>query len=158
MAGVLVLPYCNIGDMSTQALFIGCAGISALLPDIDSPESKLGRIFWPASKLFQLTLGHRGVFHSLASTALLCLFLQVFLPAYAIPITIGYLSHIVLDLFNPAGVPLLWPVPKHFSIPLIQTGSLLEKILFMSFAACCGFFIFDVLAGQGIPSILKLVA
>lgn len=158
LAGALVLPYCAAGDISSQALFIGCAGVSALLNDIDSPQSKFGRLLWPVSKMLQLTAGHRGVLHSLVASVLLYSFLQALLPAYATPITIGYLSHILLDLFNPAGVPLLWPIQQHFSIPIVQTGSFVEKILFIPLAACCVFLVFTALVGPGIPLLLKLAA
>lgn len=42
----------------------------------------------------------------------------------------GYISHILADILNPAGVPLLWPIKKRFRVPLIRTGSFAEKMLF----------------------------
>lgn len=118
-------------------IFIGA--VAGLLPDIDEPNSKLGRGGWMSSKLgplFKLlaviislpirlvgylikgVLGHRGGTHSLAMSF-------VFTICLAIPLTIffgnqadwviwaiwaGYLSHLFADMLNPSGVPLFWPL------------------------------------------------
>ncbi|MGL4991711.1 MAG: metal-dependent hydrolase [Sarcina sp.] len=48
---------------------------------------------------------------------------------YALGITLGYISHIILDLFTKEGVPLLQPISKHrFNIFPFKTGSFIEKI------------------------------
>lgn len=39
-------------------------------------------------------------------------------------ISIGYISHLVLDMFNPTGVPMLYPYSNHkYSVAKIRTGS-----------------------------------
>lgn len=115
----------------------GIAGVAALLPDLDDQNSKVGRIVPIISWGIKKTVGHRGPLHSLPGvgvvSALLCLAFKTW-ASYIIPnyilhlIIIGYVSHLVMDSFNPQGVPWLWPVTKkHFSIPVIRTGSKLEQ-------------------------------
>jgi hypothetical protein len=43
----------------------------------------------------------------------------------------GYVSHLVLDTFNPAGVPWLWPCRFRLRVPAVQTGSILERLVVM---------------------------
>lgn len=118
-------------------LFIGA--VAGLLPDIDEPNAKLGRGGWmpkrlgPLFKLFAVivslpfrllgylikgVLGHRGGTHSLSMSFFFTL-------CFAIPLTLafgqtadwviltiwcGFISHLVADMMNPSGVPLLWPL------------------------------------------------
>lgn len=106
--------------------FVG--GFSALLPDIDCPDSTVGKLVKPLSWLITRILGHRTVFHSLWIPLAL-----YFLPApYNLPVTLGYLSHLLLDMLTPEGIIPLWPLPFRFSLPLIQTGSLFETIISLS--------------------------
>lgn len=57
---------------------------------------------------------------------------QVYVYGYLVPLVLaGYLSHLVMDSFNPQGVPWLWPVKKHFRLPLVKTGSLFERVVMM---------------------------
>ncbi len=106
---------------------------SALLPDIDSHHSKLGRKILPVSWLIEKTVGHRGFFHSLLATLLITVLLWFIYPQYALYVGLGYLSHLLLDSFNPGGVPLLWPYKKKFRLPLtFKVGSLGEFAVLIS--------------------------
>lgn len=132
--GALLAPQLTTGDITAQTVFIACAGVGGLLPDIDSIHSKLGRVFMPVSATIQLIFGHRGIFHTLLLPALLFGIMTIFLPIYGvyyIPLLVGYISHILLDMLTPEGVPLLWPVPTRFSIPLVQTGGIIERFVFI---------------------------
>lgn len=110
------------------------AGIASLLPDIDTHESTVGRLVSPVSWAIEKTVGHRNLFHSIWAAMAVYLSCQ-FLPYdVSLGVLIGYLSHILLDAFNPAGVRIFWPVPFNLSIPLVQAGSLLEYLLVMPVA------------------------
>lgn len=117
------------------------SGVSALVPDLDSPRSKLGRdiapVSWTAGKIF----GHRGVTHSLLGAAVAGFMFSVLThyvnPAWLVwlpwkkmifqNLTVlflaGYLSHLVADCLTREGCPLFWPIKKRFKIPLMRTGS-----------------------------------
>lgn len=107
------------------------AGISALLPDIDTFNSKVGRASPLLSIPIRIIFGHRGVFHSLLAAGLLFLAAKAMVPGYALYIFLGYLSHLILDALTPQGVKFLWPIPYSFRIPLVPTGSILEGAFFL---------------------------
>ena len=121
------------------------SGLSALVPDLDSPKSKLGRDVAPVSWTAGKVLGHRGVTHSLpgaaAASFLFGALLRFINPAWLIWLpwggrafanlmslfVAGYLSHLVMDCLTREGCPLLWPMKKRFKIPLMATGSLIGE-------------------------------
>lgn len=116
--------------VSTNPAAIIISGVSALIPDIDKFNSKMGRAAPVISIPISIIFGHRGLLHSLLAAGLLYLLALKLLPAYALYCLIGYLSHLFLDCLTPSGVPLLWPIPFRFRIPAIRTGSMLEAALF----------------------------
>lgn len=112
------------------------AAIGGLLPDLDHPESTLGRripfISLPLSALF----GHRGMTHGLLATVglLAILFAVTAMPNYTTfralvaPLCIGYLSHLLGDSLTPSGIPLLWPHKRTYSFRLFRTRSWQETV------------------------------
>lgn len=121
--------------ITTEPVAVLVSGVSALLPDIDIPTSKVGRASPIVSNIINITFGHRGLFHSLLAAGLIYLLVLKFFPAYSIYCLIGYLSHLLLDCLTPAGVPLLWPIPYRFRLPVIKTGSVMEIVLFVCIIA-----------------------
>lgn len=121
---------------------IAIAGLSALLPDIDSPKSYLGSKIKPVSALLSLTVGHRGILHSLLATGAIYWISTLLIPEYSIYVLVGYFSHLILDSFNPQGVPLLWPLSFQFRIPLVRTGSVVEKILVLPLFVVAAYFVY----------------
>lgn len=111
---------------------------SALLPDIDSHYSKFGQKILPISWLIEKTVGHRGFFHSLLTTLLITVLIWLIYPQYALYVGLGYLSHLLLDAFNPGGVPLLWPYKKKLHLPFtFRVGSLGEFAVLVSLIGIC---------------------
>lgn len=115
--------------ITTEPSAIVVSGVSALLPDIDIPTSKVGRASPIISTIINIAFGHRGLFHSLLAAGLIFLLILKFFPAYSLYCLIGYLSHLLLDCLTPAGVPLLWPIPFRFRVPIIKTGSVMKIVL-----------------------------
>ncbi len=120
-------------NTSTLAL----SGIGSLLPDIDTPKSAIGRIF-PFSKIIEQKYGHRQITHSwlfiLISLILFCPFLFFWGALKYTAIIIGVISHIMIDMANPSGVPLFYPSPSRFVFPenkssRIEVNSKKEYIL-----------------------------
>jgi membrane-bound metal-dependent hydrolase YbcI (DUF457 family) len=98
------------------------ASLFSLLPDIDHPESTIGRVFRPLSKYIQRKYGHRTVTHSIfaimfIAAALLPLLLIPRLLQWGGPFWTGlyaasllaFSSHIFIDLFNKSGVRIFSP-------------------------------------------------
>ena len=94
---------------------IALIAIGSMLPDIDHSGSTFGRKIKPISRRIE----HRGVL--LAMTVI---------SPY---IGIGILTHIILDLFNPNGVKLLYPLKIKVKVPIIshfiKTGGVMEHII-----------------------------
>jgi len=135
-AGLFIAERLAHGDLKAAAFSAGVAGLAALLPDLDSPYSKLGRavpvISWP----LKFTAGHRGFFHSLAGCALLCagvLFalrfwrpLELSLALYVV--MAGLLSHLAFDSLS-GRCPWLWPLGAGIGVGIVKTRGILEKVV-----------------------------
>ena len=78
----------------------------SIFPDIDIYNSKIGRQFGFVSRIIQFIFGHRGVFHSLW----MAMFLYIVLLLFGLEIAVvGYLGHLIVDMFTKDGVKLLYP-------------------------------------------------
>jgi inner membrane protein len=110
------------------------AGVVAgsLLPDIDEPNSYVGRRSFGMSSKVKEAFGHRGMTHSLLVWSVIALVVAFQSPSlFSIGFVLGYLFHIIEDFFSVQGVPLLWPFQtKRYKIPLYRTGNFLETIIF----------------------------
>lgn len=88
--------------------------LGALIPDLDSPSSPIGRLLPAISRWLRARFGQRQGWHSLAANGLVAV---VTLPLLLVPGTqvwvplfLGFLCHILLDLFTPQGAMLFWPL------------------------------------------------
>ncbi len=119
------------GVLITQALdinigYAAVAGLGALFPDIDEPNSTIGRRI-PGSFMVKFLFGHRGFWHSLLAAALVyLLLLGIASNTIAVLFVAGYISHLILDAMTPSGVPFLYPIKHSYSLNLIRTGGITE--------------------------------
>jgi inner membrane protein len=122
------------------------AVFGALLPDLDTPKSAIGRLLRPLAVWLERKYGHRQATHSLLALGLLSFVtaplinLKLF---WWLALLSGYLSHLILDSLNKSGVPLFFPNPIRAVMPKaakyrIACGSKAEVILFtvVSLTAC----------------------
>jgi inner membrane protein len=79
----------------------------ALVPDLDHPQSTIGRILFPLSLPLSQWLGHRGPFHSFWLWGLLALAGLVWKPFFFIGV--GALLHVVADCATVSGVRAMSP-------------------------------------------------
>ncbi len=132
------------GVLITQALDINIgyaviSGLGGLLPDIDEPNSTIGRRI-PGSFIVKFLFGHRGFWHSLLAAALVyLLILGVTSSTFAVLFVAGYISHLLLDACTPSGVPFLYPIKHNYSLNLIKTGGVIEYA-FLVFLLAAVFF------------------
>jgi len=119
-------------------LFAGTSIIGSLIADVDHKKSTIGKSMPWFSNFLQKTVGHRTLTHSIISVLFLVFvtFIVQRLENEAIFImlfglTVGHISHIVLDCLTHNGVSLLYPISKkRYKLPLtIRTGSYAEKVL-----------------------------
>lgn len=109
------------------ALLFGCSTLGSLLPDIDHPESKINK-YNPLSQMVGIVTKHREGTHSLLFIVIIGLMALVYkFNVYAIiGLYIGIFSHLLLDMMNPSGVPLMFPYKNRFRICKISTSSVGE--------------------------------
>lgn len=91
---------------------VATAALGSLLPDIDLPTSAVGRPFFPISKAINEQIGHRTLTHSVIGIMLLLTMLSplLFFDSLIVwALAIGYVSHLLIDTLNKAGIELLYP-------------------------------------------------
>ena len=114
---------------------LGAAILGALLPDIDSPNSSLGRWLPFVSVPLERRWGHRTVTHCLLAVGALGVVsspLIFYRTTMYSALLIGYLSHLLADCGTKSGVPLFHPHPAQCVLPgnsryRVTTGSLAEQ-------------------------------
>src|SRR3989338_5171039 len=122
-AFVCFLIYSSYYDITHPVLFIIVVLFMTLFVDIDEPDSKIGKFFWPVAHSIKWVLGHRGLLHSLIPPLLLFLVCKfIGWNEIAIAAFIGYGAHLVADMLTPHGIYLLYPIPWRIRGP-IRVGS-----------------------------------
>jgi len=110
-----------------QILFMILALIGSALPDIDHPNSKLGRRAGIIGLLFQ----HRGFFHSLFMLLILAVLGSlVSKGVYLYAVVIGFGSHLLIDSITREGIMPFHPLFKLRLRGPIYTGKTMELIIF----------------------------
>ncbi|MFY0521546.1 metal-dependent hydrolase [Lysinibacillus sp. UGB7] len=130
----------SLHDGLATAIIMFGAFWGGMFPDIDHPNSYIGRKLRITSFLLRYTVGHRGPLHSPLVLFLLCGLAGVFVKSYVSDFHYQYIliflasfflgtcSHILLDALTKRGVPILFPfVWKDISIGNFTTGGVMEK-------------------------------
>ncbi len=136
-ASVLYLGGATLFGYPPDAIGWVLAAVASVLPDLDLPPSKIGRLFWFVSVPLERRFGHRTLTHSvlgIAALALLALPLWWVGPLYFWAVVGGYWSHLWIDMVNVRGVDLFWPSAVRVVTPgnrhwRLQVGSKAEMIL-----------------------------
>lgn len=102
--------------------------IFSLLPDIDSPNSILGRKIRPLSDYLNENFAHRGLMHSIWPMAIICA-LSFFFNNHSL--SLAYASHLFLDSLNPFGIMLFYPNNSRFAFIdiKVKSGSYHDSLL-----------------------------
>ena len=119
-ASVLYLGGATLFGYKPDLISWALAAVACLLPDIDLPPSKIGRLFWFVSVPLERRFGHRTLTHSLVAIgAVMALStpLGFVSPLYFWSAVGGYWSHLWIDMLNIRGVDLFWPAPVRLVTP-----------------------------------------
>jgi inner membrane protein len=117
---------------ANKYIFIGIAIFSSLLPDLDHPQSKLGRKLC-FSRIFNILFGHRGFFHAIWIPIAVWLILSLgFGVAYGSAVFIGYFAHLFSDGLTKSGVNLVHPLHQLRIQGFIETGGVVEHLVFFA--------------------------
>jgi inner membrane protein len=100
---------------------LGTAALAALLPDIDTSKSLIGRLLFPISLWLERQTVHRGVTHSFFASGLVTL-LGYPLAVYGYPslwqgLVSGYFFGWFADVFTKSGVQAFYPGRGRMIIP-----------------------------------------
>jgi membrane-bound metal-dependent hydrolase YbcI (DUF457 family) len=136
LAGLMGLVWAVSLGWATPSLGLMMMVVSfALLPDIDSTASVVGRLAGPISTFIERRFGHRTLTHSAWFAGLVGLMCWLWFPAPDWGIILAaWLSHLIIDMIvGERGVPLLWPGSWHFYLITVRPGSAGEALV----AACC---------------------
>jgi inner membrane protein len=148
--------------LATALVAFGANMIGGLAPDIDQPTAKFyrnargGKL--AARLITPLLGGHRFISHSLIGLVIFGFvakeilnvsssFLIVNQDIVWWSFMIGFISHLVMDLFTQEGIPLFFPVPVRFGIPPLsflrmKTGGLVEKSFVFPMLLIANFYLF----------------
>jgi inner membrane protein len=128
-AWIAAAPMLHLPSLDPTCLGLAVAG--SLLPDIDHPQSWVGRRTRPVSTALAAALGHRGITHSaIAVVGLTLLLLHVgYQRAVVSALAVGYLSHLAADMLTPRGLRLTWPLRTTWALPLCRTDSPMEPVI-----------------------------
>lgn len=121
-----------ISSVEYKLEFVMIAFLSAIIPDIDSRFSKIGKR--KVSRILQFFIKHRGVIHSFTFAFLITFVLVLYLPAVAFPFFLGYSLHLFADSFTLAGIRPFYPF-KRISFGKIRVGGKAEFLIFLFFVA-----------------------
>jgi inner membrane protein len=122
----------NLFSFANEGLFLIVVLVFSVFPDIDTPDSKVGRKTKPVSSIFNLFFGHRGMIHSLWVPVIIAfVFFSLGINFIAYGALVGYFSHLLIDGFTLMGVNLLAPFPRLHMKGFIRTGGFLEWVFFV---------------------------
>lgn len=114
----LVLGYMVTNDWKGAAV----GGVAGVIPDLDEPRSKFGKIFFFLSIPLNQIFGHRTFTHSLLFAVLIGLIVHLFSsPLIAIASVSGILAHIIGDMLT-GRVKLLYPLKTSIGIQISRAG------------------------------------
>ncbi len=125
----LVLFLLNVVAIPNELLFLLFVIIGTVIVDIDSRKSFIGKII--LFRPIQWVFSHRGMFHTILFGVLFSLIISFFDKWLGIAFAFGYLSHLIMDCFTPAGVRLFWPLWDGKIGFGVRSGGLIEEIMFV---------------------------
>lgn len=114
-------------------MVVASGGFGGLLPDIDSPKSKISQMFPPVGFVMSRIFKHRGLTHTLLFWAVLlgiCGFCFSELSLLFTAMYAGVISHLVLDACTTQGCKMLVPFyKKRIRFGKIRTGGGMESFV-----------------------------
>lgn len=134
-AGIL----CGIMTVSTMKeippseafTIVSLSAVGSLLPDLDNSWSYIGRKFTAIAWLIQHLIGHRTALHSAVFWGALSTVAYTIMPMslkiFVVALSIGIISHLILDAMTVSGIQLFWPLwTRRFRLTHARTGGLLD--------------------------------
>lgn len=146
-SGAFVAGLASVGLGELNPALVTGVLIGSLLPDVDHPKSKFGRVLLPISLPLYLVFGHRGGTHSVLFVAL-CGFVSIFNVLLGVGLALGVIVHILGDVISYShgpvftkggGCPLAYPSEKKWGFRILKVNGLTENLVLLP-ALCIGAF------------------
>jgi len=103
----------------------------SIIPDIDEHKSKAAQLSGVIGNIVSFFANHRGIFHSLTFSVLVCGLLAYFWNFYyALALFIGYFFHLLGDALTPMGIPVFYPFTGFKLRGPLRVGTWQEWLLF----------------------------
>ena len=130
--GILVaLVFINSFSLGHPLFFFSIVFLSALLPDMDIPSSKIGQKIKPISWFLNFMFGHRKLFHSLFFSFMLFVLLILLFENYiGAAFFLGYSVHILVDGITVRGIKPFYPLSSFKLNGPLRSGGLMDYFLF----------------------------
>lgn len=101
--------------LDSQPLTLGIAALGSQLPDLDTTDSYMGKLFYPIARWIQDRYPHRTITHCLYFTmglgaiAFALHYFQILPIHAALALPVGHLTSCLADCFTKQGVQLFYP-------------------------------------------------
>jgi len=120
-------------------LFLLLVALGSVIPDIDEPNSILGRKMQYLSYPINIFFGHRTITHNIILWVVIAIFLFIQKYIYLLAVSIGILLHLLQDSITYQGIKNgLFPLQRFgYNFVLLPrifrfaVGSITEKIIFI---------------------------
>lgn len=151
LGGTAAAVFTYNGNLIASGILLAASTLGSVVPDIDLPNSTLGKKIKPISFIINKLFGHRTITHTPLWLIPLFLLLQFFIssskPEYAVFALIGYINgfvlHLLGDLFSKSGIPMFYPFKrKRYSLSPFKSGSLDWLVTTIVCVACLIFWYF----------------
>lgn len=149
-AGITTAYFAPTDNFGQKILIATFAVLGGVLPDIDHPNSTIGKKVKPLAKQINKIFGHRTITHA-PSLYMLLLFIflkcmekipeeiSIYLNYILLGLFVGVCSHLIGDMFTKGGIPMFYPITKKkYRITKVKTGDadalfvVLTSIIFIS--------------------------
>lgn len=157
LGGILAGLMASKGEnIDTVVIVTGISAISSLIPDIDIPNSKIGNKAGIISKGINKAFGHRGLFHSPVLYLVIGFLLRNTIPfSILLGVLVGIGSHLILDMFNSTGIPVLYPLSRSkISFAKIKTRSTGENIFAIFLIIAIIFVSYTIITNQSYSELI----
>lgn len=116
--GAITCTFLKEPNFSNVSLIVMGSSFGSLVPDIDEPNSRIGRKVQLLSSATKSIFGHRGLTHTPFIVMLLLILFNFLYMKYSLDLgfmafysafILGYISHLLLDFITPRGIMLAFP-------------------------------------------------
>lgn len=134
---LLAITYFHIAD---QILFVIITCFFSIFPDIDSPNSRIGKKAGIISDAINFLFDHRGLAHSvLIPLAISITLASLGMWVFGTAVLLGYGSHLLLDTLTNQGIMPLYPLMSKSISGFFKSDGVMNHALFFVFLALSGY-------------------